>query len=47
MTQTEKKHWQNGYQIRGGWHKTYALSIGSIGIILCNCRPFISIYKLT
>ena len=24
---TEQKHWQNGHQLRGGWHHTFALSL--------------------
>jgi hypothetical protein len=26
MKTTHRKHWVNGYQIRGGWHKTFTMS---------------------
>ena len=34
MNKTEKKHWQNGYQVRGGWHKTLALSLWNYAIMI-------------
>lgn len=37
MTKTEKKHWENGYQVRGYKNYkqySYALSFLSLGIIL-------------
>jgi hypothetical protein len=35
MNTTEKIYWSNGYQIRGGWFKTLALSFANIGILFC------------
>ena len=35
MNTTEKIHWLNGYQVRGGWFKTLALSFANIGILFC------------
>lgn len=46
MTHTEKKYWENGYQIRGGWFKTWAFSFGDIGIMITNGKPLIEIFKL-
>ena len=33
MIKTEKKHWVNGYQIRGGYFKTFNLSIFNRGVM--------------
>jgi len=33
MKTTQKKHWQNGYQVRGGWYKTIALSLFNYAIM--------------
>jgi len=35
MKKTEKIHWQNGHQIRGGWHHSVALSIGNYAVLIC------------
>lgn len=34
MKTTTKKHWVNGYQTRGGYHKTLALQFFNIGILI-------------
>jgi hypothetical protein len=34
MRKTEHKHWVNGYQIKGGWHKTFTFSAGRLAILL-------------
>lgn len=55
MTETFKKYWVNGYQIRGSWFKSYTLNIGNIGVMfmwgknyITGDRPdqFIRFYKL-
>lgn len=33
MKTTEKRHWVNGHQLRGGWHHTFCLSIFSLGVM--------------
>ena len=33
MKTTEKKHWVNGYQIRGGYFKTLNLSVLNYGLM--------------
>lgn len=33
MKKTLKKHWVNGYQVRGGWHKTLTLSLLSYAVM--------------
>lgn len=33
MRTTEKRHWQNGHQVRGGWHHTLALSLGNYAVM--------------
>lgn len=33
MITTTKKHWVNGYQVRGGWHHTLAFSLFNRGIM--------------
>lgn len=34
MTITEKAHWVNGYQIRGGWFKTFTFLIFNLGVLI-------------
>jgi len=34
MQKTEKKHWENGHQIRGGWFNTLNLSLFNIGLMI-------------
>lgn len=46
MTHTEKRHWENGYQIRGGWFKTWTFSFGNIGVMISNGDKLIQFYKL-
>jgi len=55
---TERKHWKNGHQKRGGWFHTFNISIFNIGIMLMwgnkhqnhygtiSQKPSIQIYKL-
>ena len=33
MRKTQKKHWINGHQIRGGWHHSLALSLFNIAVM--------------
>jgi hypothetical protein len=51
MIQTEKRYWRNGYQVRGGWFKTLALSLFCYGVIINNTKNTgvyeINFYKLT
>jgi len=47
MIITSKRHWQNGYQVRGGWHKTLALSIGRLAVMFSNGQaPHITFFWL-
>ena len=51
MIKTEKKHWVNGYQIRGGYFKTYTFNIKSLGVMFCInghniFKSWLSFYKL-
>ncbi len=48
MRKTERKHWVNGYQIRGGWHKTLAFSVGNLAVLLAWGRnlPKIELFLL-
>jgi hypothetical protein len=51
MITTEKKYWQNGYQIRGGHFKSLALSFLNLAIMFCWTKKergiiTISFYKL-
>ena len=39
MIYTEKAHWVNGHQVRGGWFHTLNLSLGSYGIMLSWAYP--------
>lgn len=34
MTNTEKKHWVNGYQVRGRVCHTFALSLFNYGVLI-------------
>ena len=34
MKKTERKHWQNGHQVRGGWFHTVNLSCYFFGVML-------------
>lgn len=34
MKKTEKKHWVNGHQVRGGWFHTLNLSLGNQGLMV-------------
>jgi hypothetical protein len=34
METTQKKHWQNGYQVRGGWFHTFNFSLFSFGFMV-------------
>jgi hypothetical protein len=33
IIKTTKKHWVNGYQLRMGWFKTYAVSLGQYALM--------------
>lgn len=33
MKTTEKKHWLNGHDIRGGWFHTWAWTDGTYGVM--------------
>ncbi len=49
MISTEKKHWVNDHQIRGGWYHTLTLSAFSYGVLFAwGSRDAISLtfYKL-
>jgi len=51
MIKTEKKHWVNGYQVRGTDFKTYIFNIKSLGVMFsingCNIfKSWLSFYKL-
>lgn len=50
MIKTQNKHWRNGYQVRGGWFKTWAFSFLSYGVIINNTkekgRYWVTFYKL-
>lgn len=30
---TERRHWVNGHQVRGGWFHTFNMSIFSVGLM--------------
>ena len=32
---TERKHWVNGHQVRGGWYHTLAFSLGNRAWMIC------------
>lgn len=34
MTNTQKKHWVNGYQNRSGWHNTITMSLFGFGLMI-------------
>jgi len=34
MKEGQKKHWQNGFQIRGGYFWTLAFRLGKYGVML-------------
>lgn len=45
---TEKKHWVNGHQIRGGWFHTLNMSLFSIGVMLSwGKRTKVTLFRLT
>ncbi len=45
MKESSKKHWHNGFQVRGGYFWTLAFRIGRYGIMLY--YPLrIAVYKL-
>lgn len=49
MIKTEQKHWVNGYQIRGGYFRTYTFDIFALGFMLVwgkGVRARLSIFKL-
>lgn len=52
MNITEKKHWLNGHDIRGGWFHTWAWTDDTYGIIFSWGRKYtfpvfeINIFKL-
>lgn len=47
MTTTERKHWVNGYQVRGKGFKTITLSLGSIGLMVSGYYvPSVKLFKL-
>lgn len=35
MYHTERKHWINGYQVRGGSFWTLTFNISQIGVMIC------------
>ena len=35
MEKTEKKHWVNEHQVRGGWFHTLNVSLGNFGVMIC------------
>lgn len=40
MIKTEKRHWKNGYQVRGNWHKTLAFSLFNVAVMfIWGTRP--------
>ena len=45
MRESQKKYWQNGWQIRGGYFWTLAFRLGKYGIMLY-CPGRIELYKL-
>lgn len=50
MIETEKRYWVNGYQIRGGWFKTYTFSLFGYGVLIAwgrKTKPKIVLYSLT
>lgn len=46
MQYTQKKHWSNGYQVRGGWFKTYTFRIFNLGIMVSNGKTKIDFFIL-
>lgn len=53
MKTTERKHWENGHQIRGGWFHTYNLAIElghvTIGVMVSwgwKVLPKVQFFKL-
>ena len=34
LPKTEKKHWVNGHQLRGGWCNTFNISLLSLGVMI-------------
>lgn len=47
MKKTEKRHWVNGYQVRGGWHKTLSLSSFNYAVMFSWGRGLVvELYKL-
>lgn len=34
MQTTNKKHWVNGHQLRGGWFHTFNMSIWNYGVMI-------------
>lgn len=48
ITQTERKHWVNGHQVRGGWFHTFNMNIFSLGIMFSWGRVFkVEFFNLT
>lgn len=50
MTLTDKKHWKNGHEVRGGYFHTLTLSLLNFGLMLTwnkglNKQPRIYIFK--
>ena len=35
MITTEKKHWVNGHQVRGGWFHTWTASLAGHAVMIC------------
>lgn len=49
LKRTEKEHWVNGYQVRGGGiSKTVTFNIGRLGVMisLFEMKPSIGLYRL-
>jgi hypothetical protein len=47
VTFTEKRHWRNGHQIRGGHFHTWAFSFGPFGLMITSSKPRTNLYILT
>ncbi len=49
MYHTSRKHWVNGWHVRGGSFWTLAFNIGKLGVMICKPSkdvPLINLYIL-